>query len=118
MATVYAVAFSGGRFLMVFNKKRDGWEMPGGRIEDGESAEDAVKREFLEEAGYDIEIVGITDLGHCRVCACLLLGKLNGSPEMVSELFGDIPDNTAFERSEYEIVVPWARSVVDTKGGD
>ena len=112
MVTVYAVAFSGDRFLMVFNKKRNGWEMPGGGIEEGESVEVAAKREFLEEAGYNIEILDTENLGHCLVCACLLLDKIDDPPEMVSELFRDIPENTAFERSEYEIVVPWAYSAV------
>jgi len=97
---------------MVFNKKRGGWEMPGGSIEDGESVKDAAKREFLEEAGYDIDILEITDLGHCSVCACLLLEKLNDSPEMSSELFSEIPTDISFERSEYEFVVPWAHSAV------
>ncbi|MDR0508991.1 MAG: NUDIX domain-containing protein [Candidatus Methanoplasma sp.] len=115
MATVYAVAFSGDRFLMVFNEKRAGWEMPGGRIEEGESAEDAAKREFLEEAGYEIKIVKTMDIGHCLVCACLLLGKVNDSPEMSSELFAEIPADTAFERSEYEYVVPQARSAVRSR---
>jgi len=117
MATVYAVAFSGDRFLMVFNEKRAGWEMPGGRIEDGESAEDAAKREFFEEAGYDIEILNTKDIGHCLVCSCLLLSKVNDSPEMSSELFREIPADTAFERSEYEYVVPLARSVIRSRAG-
>ncbi|MDR0309855.1 MAG: NUDIX domain-containing protein [Candidatus Methanoplasma sp.] len=112
MATVYAVAFSGDRFLMAFNERRRGWEMPGGSIDEGESAEEAAKREFLEEAGYGIDIVEMTDLGHCRVCACILLCKMNDSPEMVSELFLEIPENIAFDRSEYETVIPWARSAV------
>jgi len=112
LPTVYAIAFNGDRFLMIFNEKRGGWEMPGGRIEDGESAEDAAKREFLEESGYDIDVLEIKDLGHCWVCACLLLNKTNCSPEMHSELFLEIPENIAFERSEYEAAVPWARSAV------
>jgi len=117
LATVYAVAFSGDSFLMVFNEKRGGWEMPGGSIQEGESAEDAAKREFLEEAGYGIDILDTMDIGHCLVCACLLLGRLNDSPEMASELFTDIPAKIAFERSEYELVVPWARSAVRSKLG-
>ncbi|MDR2699174.1 MAG: NUDIX domain-containing protein [Candidatus Methanoplasma sp.] len=112
MATVYAVAFMDDRFLMVFNEKRAGWEMPGGSIGDGESAEDAARREFAEEAGYGIDILEIRDLGHCRVCACLLLDRVNGSPEFRSELFREVPERIAFERSEYDAVVPWARSVV------
>ena len=99
---------------MVFNKKRDGWEMPGGSIEKEESIKDAAKREYFEEAGYDIDVLEIMDLGHCHVCACLLLNKLNDSPEMPSELFSEVPKNIAFERSEYEFVVPWARSAVNS----
>lgn len=33
------------------------WEFPGGKIEDGESAEVAIHREFLEEIGCEIEIL-------------------------------------------------------------
>ena len=112
MATVYAVAFRGDRFLMVFNGKRAGWEMPGGSIGEGETAEAAARREFVEEAGYGIDILEMRDLGHCLVCACLLLGKVNDNPEFISELFAEIPERIAFERSEYDLVVPWARSVV------
>ena len=97
---------------MVFNGKRNGWEMPGGSIIEGESAEDAARREFVEEAGYDIDVLEMRDLGHCLVCACLLLDRVNDTPEFRSELFSEIPEELAFERSEYDLVVPWARSVV------
>lgn len=55
--TAYTVAFGPEGFLMVFNPKRNGWEMPGGHIREGESAQEGARREFLEEAGYGIEIV-------------------------------------------------------------
>ena len=100
---------------MVFNTVRKGWEMPGGRIEEGESIEDAVRREFLEEAGYEIDILGMRDIGSCVVCACLLLERKNSSPEMISELFSVVPENISFERSEYDLVIPWARSEVLSK---
>ncbi len=35
------------------------WEFPGGRIEAGESPEQAVVREFAEETGFDVEITHI-----------------------------------------------------------
>jgi 8-oxo-dGTP diphosphatase len=97
---------------MVLNERRGGWELPGGSIKEGESVKEAAEREFLEESGYAIEILGMMDLSGCSVCACLLLERRNDSPEMVSELFLEVPERIAFDRSEYEIVVPWARSVV------
>ena len=115
MGTVYAVAFRDDRFLMVFNTKRNGWEMPGGHIEEGESLEDAIRREFFEEAGYGIDILDVKDIGHCSVCACLLLEKKNDSPEMKNKMFSRLPDNLAFERSEYEMVLEWANSVIRSR---
>jgi len=113
MGTAYGIAFSGSRFLMVYNEKRNGWEMPGGTVEEQEECpEEAVMREFFEEAGYDIEVLACKNIGHCCVCACILLRRLNDSPEMRSELFSELPEKLAFDRSEYELVIPWARSAV------
>lgn len=107
MGTVYTVAFRDGRFLMVFNTKRGGWEMPGGKMEDGEDVVKAAKREYAEEAGYEIDIMSARDLGYCWVCAAKLGGKI-GECEMESRLFDQIPERLSFEREEYESVVPWA----------
>jgi 8-oxo-dGTP diphosphatase len=38
-----------GRFLMMFNKWRSSWELPGGVIEPGESAKECAVRELKEE---------------------------------------------------------------------
>ena len=112
MNTVYSVAFSGDEFLMVYNPKRKGWEMPGGHIEVGESAEYAAKREFREESGYEIEVVAVRELDDCIVCACLLDGKASVNAEMECRMFKNLPAELAFEKEEYESVIPWARSAI------
>jgi 8-oxo-dGTP diphosphatase len=44
-----------GKFLMV--KENNGiWDLPGGRLENGEAILDALKRECLEEIGVNVEI--------------------------------------------------------------
>ncbi len=47
-----------GEVLMLQNKKHGNrWQCPGGKIDAGETAEIALKREIKEELGVDIEIV-------------------------------------------------------------
>lgn len=112
MRTSYAIAFDGDRFLMVWHPRRNGWEMPGGHVEDGETSAEAAVREFREEAGYDIEVVEVRDIGYCDVCAAVLKDKVADQCEMKSELFSELPEKLSFDRTEYEDTVPWARSAV------
>lgn len=44
-----------GHVLLMHRKDGQGWAFPGGGIEDGESAEDAARREFGEETGQALE---------------------------------------------------------------
>ncbi|MDR0334454.1 MAG: NUDIX domain-containing protein [Methanomassiliicoccaceae archaeon] len=114
MSTVYTVAFLGNEFLMVFNPKRNGWEMPGGKMNDNESVTDAAEREYTEESGYAIDIVSVKEADGCHVCAAILKDK-KADGEMRSEMFAELPGNLAFERSEYDGVLEWARSVRERK---
>ncbi|MGW0139489.1 NUDIX domain-containing protein [Streptomyces calvus] len=42
----------GSRVLMAFNRFRQAWELPGGRIDTGETARQAAVRELLEETSH------------------------------------------------------------------
>lgn len=110
--TVYSVAFKDGKFLMVYNRKRKGWEMPGGHVEEGETTEEAARREFAEESGYAIQILAVKDIGCCDVCACRLLERITDRYEMDSDLFADIPDELSFGREEYDGVISWASQFI------
>ncbi|MFD1519117.1 NUDIX domain-containing protein [Pseudonocardia yunnanensis] len=60
-----------GRMLLVRRIDSGNWELPGGRVEFGESAIAAVEREVAEESGVSIRVtrlVGVfTDPGHVMV---------------------------------------------------
>lgn len=49
-----------GKFVLLRNE-RDEWELPGGRIESGESPELCVVREIEEELAIQAEVAGILD---------------------------------------------------------
>lgn len=59
---VVTVVWSAGRLLLIEESKpdfREQWNLPGGRLEPGESLQDAARREVLEEAGIEVELTGL-----------------------------------------------------------
>jgi len=54
-----------GKVLLVrrpFNKRRGGlWEFPGGKVEKGETLEEAIKRELSEELGVEVKVKKLLD---------------------------------------------------------
>lgn len=72
--TVFAaVRDGGGRILLAKRVDTLNWELPGGKVELGESAMAAVRREVAEETGVVIAVTGVsgfyTDPGHVMVYA-------------------------------------------------
>ncbi len=62
---VGALIFEGGKVLLVQRGKEPlagWWSLPGGAIELGETAEDALRREVSEETGLDVRLKHVADI--------------------------------------------------------
>ena len=65
-----AVVIREGRVLLT--RRADGqhlagmWEFPGGKLEEGESPEEALVRECREECGIEVEVDEVLDVTHHR----------------------------------------------------
>ncbi len=69
LPAAFAVVRNGLGSVLLVRRADDGyWELPGGRVEVGESASTAVVREVAEEAGVAIKVTGLSgvysDPGH------------------------------------------------------
>lgn len=113
---VCVVAFEGDRFVMVRHRER-AWEMPGGRVECGESLERAAEREFAEETGLSVDIVAKHDLNGGSVFFGLVrrAGEPGSPSTEISEvrLFDRLPEDLSFPFVEYGHVVAIARGTVE-----
>jgi len=108
MSWIYAIAFEGDRYLMVYHPRRKGWEMPGGRVEEGESIEEASVREFREETGQEFVPLASTSYKDGFIFA----GRFKvtgGNGEMRWGLFEALPSELSFPEVEYAEQVRWAR---------
>ena len=82
-----------GKYVFSYNKKRKGWEIPGGHIEEGETWQEAAKREMYEETGATkielepINIYKITSYGLLCYCKILEMEELPKEFEMEKIMF-------------------------------
>lgn len=91
------------KYVFSHNKKRKGWEIPGGHIEKDETWQEAVKREMYEETGATkitiepICVYKISTYGLLCYCEILELTNLPKESEMDKIMLSDtLPSNLTF----------------------
>ncbi len=94
-----------GQWIMVRHHKRTTWEIPGGHIEPGETADEAASRELMEETGaidFEIECIatysvrknGETGYGRLYFAEVTSIGPVPDTSEIAEIMLMDsLPEN-------------------------
>ena len=114
-----------GKFVFSYNKKRKGWEIPGGHVEEGETWEEAAQREMYEETGatkIEIEPVCVYKINSfALLCFCEIIEMEEISKEYEMEkvmLCDNLPQNLTFPEAHtlyFDIVKRYIEQVGDTE---
>lgn len=62
--TAGLVVVKDGKLLLAFSKNKKAWYLPGGKVDDGETAHQAVQREIKEELNLDLNPDLLKFYGH------------------------------------------------------
>jgi 8-oxo-dGTP diphosphatase len=97
--SAFAIILHSRQVLLVKARDKRTWQLPGGRLEAGETSLQALAREVKEETGLDVEAVRLTgryrreDGTLARVYAARARGKLSGeNDEIAAQRWVPIPE--------------------------
>ena len=104
---VVICSFYQSRYLLSYHSAHQSWETQGGHIEEGESPEDAARRELYEESGVQSEnLIPVCDYyaydsegsANGRVYAVIIdqLGKIPPSEMSRIKAFDVLPENLTY----------------------
>lgn len=103
LTRVVCVAKYKDKWVFCKHKKRDSWELAGGHIEDGETWQDALKREMFEETGavkMDFKQVALYSISSFGILCYVDIKEIGEIPEEFEiekiGLFDEIPDNLTY----------------------
>ncbi|HMM22044.1 MAG TPA: NUDIX domain-containing protein [Selenomonadales bacterium] len=89
---VKALILNGGDFLIMHKAEAEEavWELPGGRMEYGETAEETLAREVLEETGLGVVPIRVLDTWNCvyemyQITGIIYLCKAQNNEVRLSE---------------------------------
>ena len=110
-----------GCWIMVKNRSR-GWELPGGRIGQGEAPEEAALRELYEETGalgtakaIDSDLIEGGDVVLVEIDIPVSPDPWKSMDDSIEEVGWclEVPDNSAWGRDEIERIInhDWSTSI-------
>jgi ADP-ribose pyrophosphatase YjhB (NUDIX family) len=114
----HGVCFYQDKIVIVFDSSRGRWTLPGGGIEDGETWEQALVREVLEESNMNVlshELIGFVDIHEPTRIArqtrsfCMVepAGDFTLDPD------GDITEIKLIDPGEWKQYINWAGEVFE-----
>lgn len=102
-----AFCFYNNKLVLVYAKKRDSWEIPGGGREEGETFEQCIIREIKEES--NMKVLELFPLGY-DTCIARETGEINYILRYAAKVepYGDFTGDTAKdgEISEMKLIDP------------
>lgn len=111
--SVHAYCFYQDKLVVVYTKRKDSWTPPGGGVEVGETAQDAVRREVQEESNMRVieqRFIGLQDMYDTdgvitqtrSVCIVEPYGDFLGDPDD-----GEITEIRLIDPKDYKQYFDW-----------